>query len=100
MAAHERKTEIPNFEERILTELAEIKQRLDKNTPSPGQSSDRYFLPKEVCTTYGINRQTLEKFFKAELLTPLRFAPKSRKIYIAESEIKLIFKSQLPNRLN
>lgn len=100
MEAYAHPTESPNFAEKILTELAEIKRRLDTNTSPPGQLSDRYFQPKEVCATYGINRQTLEKFFKANLLTPLRFDPKGRKIYIAESEIKLIFKSQLPNRLN
>ncbi len=34
MEAHAHPLEIPNFAEKILTELAEIKQRLDKNTPT------------------------------------------------------------------
>ena len=90
-----------NFEQLILAELAEIKQKLDnKTTPIPEQSIDRYYQPKEVCNIYGITRNTLEKFFKADLLTPLRLSPDSRKIYIAESQMKEIFKSQLSNKGN
>ena len=58
----------------------------------------RIYPTKEICDEFDINPQTLKKFFIAELLTPLRFSPTSRKIYVAESEIKKIFKNQLPNR--
>ena len=60
----------PNFEQKILAELAAIKQRLDE-------------------------RNTLEKFFQSGLLTPLRLSPQSRKIYVAESQLNQIFKSQV-----
>lgn len=87
--------ENPDFFGRILTELAEIRCKLDANKPAP-QTLDKYYQPKELMEIYGITRNTLEKFFQADLLTPLRLSPDSRKIYVAESQMLAIFKSQLP----
>lgn len=87
--------ENPDFFGRILSELADIRRKLDANKPNP-QSLDKYYQPKELMEIYGITRNTLEKFFQADLLTPLRISPDSRKIYVAESQMLAIFKSQLP----
>jgi DNA-binding transcriptional MerR regulator len=84
-----------SFEQIILKKLDEIEKRLDAKTP-PAEPLERYFQPKELCTVYGITRNTLEKFFQVGLLTPLRFSPTSRKIYVAESQIKQVLKSKLP----
>ena len=88
--------ENPDFFGKILTELAEIKKKLDSQRAIPQQSLERYYQPKELMEIYGITRNTLEKFFQADLLTPLRLSPDSRKIYVAESQMLAIFKSQLP----
>lgn len=85
----------PNFQQKILAELLEIKRRLDEKYSRSEQSIGRLLQPKEVCTTYGIARNTLEKFFQTGLLTPLRLSPDSRKIYVAESQLNKIFKSQI-----
>ena len=84
----------PNFLQKILAELTGIKQRLD-TTSSVEQSIGKLLQPKEVCQNYGIARNTLEKFFNTGLLTPLRLSPESRKIYVAESQLNQIFKSQI-----
>jgi hypothetical protein len=84
----------PNFQQIILAELAEIKRRLDVHA-STEQSIGKLLQPKEVCQNYGIARNTLEKFFNTGLLTPLRLSPESRKIYVAESQLNQIFKSQI-----
>lgn len=63
-----------SFEQIILKKLDEIEKRLDAKTP-PAEPLERYFQPKELCTVYGITRNTLEKFFQVGLLTPLRFSP-------------------------
>ena len=87
--------ENPDFFGKILAELAEIKRKLDAHRPNL-QSLEKYYQPKELMEIYGITRNTLEKFFQADLLTPLRLSPNSRKIYVAESQMLAIFKSQLP----
>lgn len=85
----------PHLQQTILAELLEIKRRLDEKYSRSEQSIGRLLQPKEVCTNYGIARNTLEKFFQAGLLTPLRLSPESRKIYVAESQLTQIFKSQI-----
>lgn len=89
-------SESSDFFGKILAELAEIKRRLDAKGPILSQPLDKYYQPKELMDIYGISRNTLEKFFQADLLTPLRLSPDSRKIYVAESQMLAIFKSQLP----
>lgn len=94
MMQHASTPNSPDFLQKILAEITEIKQRLD-NTSSTEQSIGKLLQPKEVCQNYGIARNTLEKFFQAGLLTPLRLSPDSRKIYVAESQLNQIFKSQI-----
>ena len=89
----------PDFQQIILAELAEIKQRLDSK-PTPETSIGKLLQPKEVCQNYGIARNTLEKFFTSGLLTPLRLSPDSRKLYVAESQLNEIFKSQIPSKVS
>lgn len=96
MKKHVYSPENPDFFGKILAELAEIKRKLDAQRPIPQQALERYYQPKELMEIYGITRNTLEKFFQADLLTPLRISPDSRKIYVAESQMLAIFKSQLP----
>ena len=85
----------PNFEQKILAELAAIKQRLDERNTQSEESIGKLIQPKEICERYDIARNTLEKFFQSGLLTPLRLSPESRKIYVAESQLNQIFKSQV-----
>jgi hypothetical protein len=99
MAEYTHTLQSQNFEQIILKKLEEIEKRLDAKNP-PIEPSERYLQPKELCAVYGITRNTLEKFFQAGLLTPLRFSPTSRKIYVAESQIKQVLKSKLPISAN
>lgn len=94
-----RTSQSQNFEQIILKKLDEIEKRLNAKNPSL-EPLERYFQPKELCAVYGITRNTLEKFFQADLLTPLRFTPTSRKIYVAESQVKQVLKSKLPIETN
>jgi hypothetical protein len=99
MTEQNRTPQSQNFEQIILKKLDEIEKRLDAKNP-PSEPLERYFQPKELCAVYGITRNTLEKFFQADLLTPLRFTPTSRKIYVAESQVKQVLKSKLPIQAN
>lgn len=95
MMQHAKAQNPPNFEQKILAELASIKQKLDEKNSQSEQSIGKLLQPKEVCSLYGIARNTLEKFFQTGLLTPLRLSPDSRKLYVAESQLNQIFKSQI-----
>ena len=88
-----------NFEQIILKKLDEIEKRLDAKNLSP-EPLERYFHPKELCLVYGITRNTLEKLFRSNLLTPLRLTPTSSKIYVAESQVRQVLKSKLPIQAN
>lgn len=94
MVQHIHTSETQSFEQIILKKLDEIEKRLNAQNPIT-EPLERYLQPKEFCAVYGITRNTLEKFFHTNLLTPLRFSPTSRKIYVAESQVKQVLKSKL-----
>ena len=82
------------FERFVMERLTAIeKNTIAGSKPPEPTPLEKLLQPKQICEMYGITRATLEKFFKMDLLTQVRFTAESRKVYVRESQLREVFKT-------